>query len=81
MAEDEDGGIPQCIFDLHNLVKLDPSHHAIRFVPKHIGKLRSLKSLSLQANLLLESLPGELGMLQQLNRTEFSRFSELSFRF
>ena len=81
MAEDEDGGIPQCIFDLHNLVKLDLSHHAIRFVPKHIGKLRSLKSLSLQANLLLESLPGELGMLQQLNRTEFSRFSELSFRF
>ena len=74
MTEDEDGGIPQCIFELRNLTKLDLSHHAIRHVPKHIGKLRSLKWLSLQSNLLLENLPGELGMLQNLNRKQRGNF-------
>ena len=64
---DEDGGIPACIFELHNLRVLELANQAIRSVPPHIGKLQKLKYLNLSRCMQLTSVPGELGLLPNLD--------------
>ena len=66
VSGDEDGGIPEPIFQLENLETLDLSNQAIRFVPSQLSKLRKLEKLFLSKNMLLHSISGELGSMKKL---------------
>ena len=70
VSGDEDGGIPEPIFQLENLEILDLSNQAIRFVPPQVSQLIKLRKLILSKNMLLESLPGSLGSMKKL-RSKF----------
>lgn len=62
------GGIPPVIFKLKSLEELDLKYNAITMVPQAINNLQNLKVLNLSHNPLLESLPGSLGHLPNIQR-------------
>ena len=66
ITEDEDGGIPEQIFQLENLENLDLRFQGIRSIPPQVKKLKNLQKLSLGWNMLLHSISGELGNMAKL---------------
>ena len=60
------GGIPSEIFELESLEELSLSHQNIQFIPAAISRLKKLRELNLERCLCLESLPGSMGCMEQL---------------
>ena len=60
------GSLPDEIFQLRHLEELELQYQAITTISSRIGQLRSLRSLNLSHCLRLESLPGALGELPNL---------------
>jgi len=59
-------GCPHEIFALTSLRRLNLSFHGLRQLTPHIQQLTMLEQLIISNNPLLESLPGELGLLPHL---------------
>jgi Leucine-rich repeat (LRR) protein len=57
-------GVPLCIFDCVNLVELNLSYQAIRFIPDEIENLKSLKKLNLSNCILLHSVSAKCGNME-----------------
>lgn len=61
-----EGCLPDDIFELRNLEELELQYQAITTISSRIGQLRALRTLNLSHCLRLESLPGALGELLNL---------------
>ncbi|KAL4230338.1 hypothetical protein ACF0H5_010721 [Mactra antiquata] len=66
--DDTFGGIPPVVFLLKSLEELNLEYNAITMVPSAINNLQNLKVLNLGHNPLLESLPGSLGHLPNIQQ-------------
>ena len=60
------GGVPDILFALTKLTKLNLSYHALKLLPKNFEALTELSELNLSHNAQLESLCGELSLLKKL---------------
>ena len=69
------GGIPPVVFNLKSLVELHLEYNAITMIPQAINNLQNLKLLGLSHNPLLESLPGSLGHLPNIQSMLINLFS------
>jgi hypothetical protein len=66
--ENVESGVPLSIFFLCNLVELDLSYQAIRFIPDQIAGLKKLKKLNLSNCILLHTISGQVGYLTELEQ-------------
>lgn len=64
--------IPQKVFTLQNLRKLDLGRNFIDSIPPEIGQLTRLEELDLRRN-RIRTVPPELGQLRNLRRINLSR--------
>ncbi|XP_048249171.1 uncharacterized protein LOC124124359 [Haliotis rufescens] len=77
ITDEEFGGIPPAVFQLHTLETLVLNFTAITQVPMHMCRLVKLQNLDLNNNPLMESLPGSLGHMPNLARLNLSRCPSL----
>ena len=65
------GGVPEVIFKLSKLQKLNLSYQAIKKTSEHFQSLAELTELNLSHNPQLESLCGEISLLKKLTGKVF----------